>query len=94
MVPRTSNGVADHEPLREWAMIMRAVSPDREKVATAPGQQYLFSTDMPEQRGSFRQLVLRNAKGKIGTTEFRTVRHFFTLKGVGRVADDASSTSR
>ena len=38
---------------------------------------------MTEQLGSVSELVLRNAKGKIRTTGFGTIRHFFPFMGVG-----------
>ena len=70
---------------------MSAVNSDREKVTATPDQQYFFSTDMTEELGSIRELVLRKAKGKIGTTGFRVIRHFHSFQRAWAVAAEAFS---
>jgi hypothetical protein len=58
---------------------MSAVNSNCEKATATPDQQYFLSTDMTEDLGSIRELVLRQAKGKIGATGFRVIRHFVSF---------------
>jgi hypothetical protein len=50
---------------------MSTVNSNCEKVTATPDQQYFVSTDMTEDLGSIREVVLRQAKGKIGAPGFR-----------------------
>jgi hypothetical protein len=82
MVPRTPNRAVGHDPFDERAVIVRAVSTNREKLVTNPRQQHCFLAHMAEQHCSICQFALRNAKGKIRTI-WCGIRHAFLSKSVG-----------
>ena len=70
---------------------MSAVNSDCEKVTATRDQQYFLSTDMTEDLGSIREVVLRQAKGKIGAPGFRVIRHFLSFHRAWAVAAEAVS---
>jgi hypothetical protein len=39
MVPGAADGIADHEPVRQWAVVVRALRPDREYLISAADEQ-------------------------------------------------------
>jgi hypothetical protein len=42
---RTSNGLADNEPVSQRAVVVRACGTNRKIVHSAPGQNYVFAVD-------------------------------------------------
>ena len=65
-MPGTTDRVVDHEPVDEWAMIVRAMSPDREYLGPAPHQQHLFAADMADQLAAIGKLGERDPPREIG----------------------------
>ena len=57
-MPRTTHGIIDNEPVRQWAIIVRTVSANSEHVETSAHQQHLLIRHVPDQLpavGEFRE---------------------------------------
>ncbi len=52
MMPGTADGVADHQPVGERPMIMRAMGRDRGDFAAVAHQQHVLVADMARQHGA------------------------------------------
>src|SRR5262245_51243667 len=49
MMPRAADGIADHEPVSQRAVVMRALRPDREHVVPAADDQDGVTADVPDE---------------------------------------------
>jgi hypothetical protein len=52
MMPRTTNRIADEEPLGKRGAVMCADGADREQFFAAPDKEHRLAVRMPEQHGS------------------------------------------
>ena len=66
VMPGTAHGVADHEPVDERTVVMRAIGPDREHLRPAAHQQNLLVADMADQLAAIGKRAERNALRQIG----------------------------
>jgi len=92
-----STGQDTVSPASDYDLVV-VLSTQPEPIALLPtlidqrlAEVYFFSTDMTEDLGSIRELVLRQAKGKIGTNGFRVIRHFLSFHRAWAVAAEAFS---
>ena len=67
MVPRTTDGIADHKAFGERAVIVAAVGGDGEDFGAVAGQQHLLVADMAQQHAAIGKIGEGNAPGQIGT---------------------------
>ena len=65
-MPRAAHGVADHEPLGERAVIVRAMGADGEDLVAALHQQHLLVADMAEKL-AVDEIRERDTLGKVRT---------------------------
>ena len=65
MVPRTSNGIADDDPVGERRAIMRALGADREDVVALAREENRLVTDMSFKQASIREAREGDAGGEV-----------------------------
>src|SRR5262249_18017738 len=70
MMPGTSHGVADDQPLCERSTVMGAGRSDREQLITAAHEEYRVIPDMPTDHPSIRHITEGNALGEIRSLRF------------------------
>ena len=73
-MPRTTDGVVDHQPVRERTVIVAAVRVDREHLRTDLHQQHFVVGDMPQQL-AFGEIGERHALCQIGSSRLRFLAH-------------------
>ena len=67
VVPRTANGVVDHDALRQRAAVMRTRGADREELIAAAREQHGFVSDMAGEHLAVGQLLHCDTQGQVGT---------------------------
>ena len=66
VVPGTAHGIANHEPVAQRAVVMRALSADREDLSPAADEQDGFAAGMADELAAVGELAEGNALGEIG----------------------------
>ena len=67
-MPGASHRVIDKEPLRERAVIVRALSADRENVSAATHEQHRLFSDMAGELGAVWQFAAETPNARSGPT--------------------------
>ena len=65
-MPRAADGIADHEPVPQRAVVMRALRPDREHVLPAADEQDGFTAGMADELAAVGKVGKSDALGEIG----------------------------
>ena len=66
MVPGTSNGIADDDPISERGPVMRALGAYRKDVVTLAREENRFVTDMSFKQASIREAREGDSSGEVG----------------------------
>jgi hypothetical protein len=82
MMPGASHRVIDKEPLCERAVIVRALSADREDVSAATHEKNRVLSDMAGELGAVWQFGGGDSQRQIGTGELRLIFSHFVLPGL------------
>ena len=69
-MPGTANRIADHKPLFQRAIVMRALRPDREQVISTADEQNGVATDVADELRPIGKLRERDALSEIGAVRF------------------------
>ena len=67
VMPGAAYGVANHQAVGKWAVIVRAVSPHREDLRAAAHQKNLLVPDMAQEFAAIGKLAERKALREIGS---------------------------
>ena len=65
-MPRAADGIADHEPVPQRAVVMRALRPDREHFIPAADEQDGFAAGMADELAAVGKVGKSDALGEIG----------------------------
>jgi hypothetical protein len=66
VVPGTAHGIANHEPVPQRAVVMRALSADREDLSPAADEQDWFAAGIADYLAAVGELAEGNALGEFG----------------------------
>jgi hypothetical protein len=78
-MPRTVHGVADHEAVDEWTMVVRAVGPHRKHLSPEAHQQNLLSGGMTGKHAPVLKLSERDALHQIGAAGLGLILSHYSL---------------